>query len=468
MRRAIAATIMGGLVLGGVEATPSFAATSGTSTMKTVVYDGYEFQVPARWPVYRLDEHPQTCVRYDVHAVYLGQPGPNMRCAAGLIGRTETVSFIPGAVGTAGAGARRPGEAAQAGSTDLQRLPAVHGVIMQNAVIDELSVALGPGALGATVLGTYATDPALIEQVLNTVRQAPGGVPQPVVPQGAPATSTSWRGLPSHWPEQVVTTPPAPKPPQPTKRKLVHPVGGFDTCTAPSLTTMHAWRSNYAVVGAYLGGADAACAFGNLSASWVQTVTKISWGILPIYVGPQAPCWSGGGVKINGHKAAAEGKAAGADAVNQARSFDIRPGAPIYYDMEGYNGGASCTAAVLGFLSAWDQKVAAAGYVTGMYSSQDSGITDIESAAVARNPGFTPPNAIWIALWDKRPTLSDGSLVWPLSARAKQYAGNVNATYKGITLTVDKDIVGGPVARLLTRPMHLHRQGTAVPAIWFA
>ncbi len=46
--------------------------------MKTVVYGGYQFQVPASWPVYRLDEHPQTCVRYDVHAVYLGKPGPDM------------------------------------------------------------------------------------------------------------------------------------------------------------------------------------------------------------------------------------------------------------------------------------------------------------------------------------------------------------------------------------------------------
>ncbi|HXT90542.1 MAG TPA: glycoside hydrolase domain-containing protein [Trebonia sp.] len=446
--------------------------------MKTVVYQGYEFQVPASWPVYRLDEHPQTCVRYDIHAVYLGKPGPNMRCAAGLIGRTETVSFIPGEAGAAGTGARRPGQAAQAGRTDLQRLPAVHGIILQDAVTDELSVTLGPGALGATVLGTYATDPALIERVLNTLRRAPAGVPQTtqtagapaqpgtsrgtrqraqlsaepgrVVPQGAPATSTSWRGLPAHWPVQIVKSPPVARPPQPPKPKPVRPLGGFDTCTAPSLTTMHAWRSNYAVVGAYLGGADAACAFGNLSASWVQKVTKTGWGILPIYVGPQAPCWSGGGVKINGGKAAAQGKAAGADAVNQARSFGIRTGSPIYYDMEAYAGGSSCTAAVLGFLSAWDRKVAAAGYVTGVYSSQDSGITDIESAAVAGKPGFTPPDAIWIALWDGKPTLKDGRLVWPLSARAKQYAGNVNATVKGITLTVDKDIVGGPVARLLT------------------
>src|SRR6266704_3413815 len=124
MRRAIAAAVMGGLVLGGAVATPSVAAARGegkgpakagqaaaakpradskpatsgktkvpakpkahgkpkapgksATKMKTVVYAGYEFQVPASWPVYRLDEHPQTCVRYDVHAVYLGTPGTGM------------------------------------------------------------------------------------------------------------------------------------------------------------------------------------------------------------------------------------------------------------------------------------------------------------------------------------------------------------------------------------------------------
>src|ERR1700734_720547 len=102
MRRAIVAAVMGGLVLGGAVATPSFAAARSadkvpgkalskaqsaqkkpatskpatskaatskaapkkaattTSAMKTVVYEGYEFQVPAGWPVYRLDEHPRT------------------------------------------------------------------------------------------------------------------------------------------------------------------------------------------------------------------------------------------------------------------------------------------------------------------------------------------------------------------------------------------------------------------------
>ena len=118
MRRAIAATVMGGLLLGGAVATPSVAAVrrarqaQPATAMKTVVYAGYEFQVPASWPVYRLDEHPETCVRYDVHAVYLGTPGQDMRCAAGLVGRTQTVSFIPGKGAATGSGAVRSGHSA--------------------------------------------------------------------------------------------------------------------------------------------------------------------------------------------------------------------------------------------------------------------------------------------------------------------------------------------------------------------
>jgi hypothetical protein len=223
-------------------------------------------------------------------------------------------------------------------------------------------------------------------------------------------------------------------------------VGGFDTCTAPSLATMGAWHSDYSDAGVYIGGVNSACAYGNLSASWVRTVTGTGWGLLPTYVGPQAPCWGGSGVLIDPGSAAAEGTAAAADAISDARASDIGAGSPIYYDMEAYVGATSCTNAVLQFLGAWDRQVAAAGYVTGAYSSQDSGISDMQMAAAEHIAGFTPPDAIWIALWDNKATLSDGNLVWPLSDRAKQYAGNVTETVDGITLDIDKDIVGGPVA----------------------
>ena len=195
MRRAIAVAVMGGLVLAGAVATPSLAAAhqaappakprdagkpkaagQPATVMKTVVYGGYQFQVPASWPVYRLDEHPQTCVRYDVHAVYLGKPGPDMRCAAGLVGQTETVSFIPGpgtAAGAAG-GFRHPAAPEAAGGTELRRLTAVHGTMTESTVKHKLQVTLGAPP-GATVVGTYGTDPAVAEQVLKTLHLAPAG-----------------------------------------------------------------------------------------------------------------------------------------------------------------------------------------------------------------------------------------------------------------------------------------------------
>jgi hypothetical protein len=462
--------------------------------MKTVAYAGYEFQVPASWPVYRLDEHPQTCVRYDVHAVYLGTPGTDMRCAAGLVGRTQTVSLIPGQGAAAGAGAEPPGHASQPqapGSTVLQRLSAVHGTITQNAVNHELKVTLRSAAPDATVLGTYGKDPAVVEQVFNTLRLAPAGTAStvqsastqpaetqatsqrarlsarraPLAPQRAPAaassaspassartapkpTYTSWHGVPAGWPVQVVQPPTPPKPsPTPTPAPA-HPVSGFDTCTAPSASTMHTWRSHYAAVGVYIGGANAACAGGNLTSGWVKTVTSMGWGLLPTYVGPQAPCWGARGALINPASAAAQGMAAAADAAGDARSIGLPAGSPIYYDMEAYNGGTSCINAVLTFLGAWDRQVQAAGYVTGVYSSQDSGIVDMQAGAVKKTPGFTPPQAIWIALWDNIASLNDGTLTWPIAARSKQYSGNVNATVGGITLNIDRDFVGGPLARL--------------------
>ncbi|MDX6343970.1 MAG: hypothetical protein QOH87_4108, partial [Trebonia sp.] len=320
MRRAIAATVIGGLVLGGAVATPSVAAARGAvkapgkahsaapakprasskaapgkaasskpatrkaasgkaasgkaasrkaasgkaaPAMKTVAYEGYDFQVPASWPVYRLDKHPQTCVRYDVHAVYLGTPGPDMRCTAGLVGRTQTVSLIPGQGARASAGAASPGRSAtpgEAGGTVLQRLSAVHGTVTQNAVKHELKVALGTATPGATVLGTYGTDPAVVEQVFNTLRLAPAGtVPtaqsasapsqpggttrgtgrraelsalraplapprasaatapaSPASPAPAPKpTYSSWPGVPNNWPVQIVQPSSPPPPPSP-------------------------------------------------------------------------------------------------------------------------------------------------------------------------------------------------------------------------------------------------------------
>ncbi len=102
---------------------------------------------------------------------------------------------------------------------------------------------------------------------------------------------------------------------------------------------------------------------------------------------------------------------------------------------------------MLAFLGAWTRQLNARGYVSGVYSSRDSGIADMQAAAAAKLAGFTRPQAIWIALWDGRGTLDAGSLLWPLTARDKQYLGPRDVTIGGVTLNIDTDLVGGPTAR---------------------
>jgi hypothetical protein len=74
---------------------PTPPTTSGPNTAHKVTDGGLQFGVPAGWPVYTLATDPTRCVRQDVHAVYLGQEGPNPSCPARLVGHTETVHVEP-------------------------------------------------------------------------------------------------------------------------------------------------------------------------------------------------------------------------------------------------------------------------------------------------------------------------------------------------------------------------------------
>jgi len=66
---------------------------------------------------------------------------------------------------------------------------------------------------------------------------------------------------------------------------------GFDACGAPSLEAMEAWlASPYRAIGIYLGGSNRACPDGNLTPAWVNSVRAGGWNLLPLWVGPQAPC----------------------------------------------------------------------------------------------------------------------------------------------------------------------------------
>jgi hypothetical protein len=246
------------------------------------------------------------------------------------------------------------------------------------------------------------------------------------------------------------------KPAMAAERSLV----GFDTCQAPSLRTMQAWRAKFSVAGIYIGGENRACGYGNLSRGWVQSVKAMGWSLLPNYVGPQPPCDSFQG-RINPKNAAAQGRSAANWAIANAKTLGIGKGSPVYYDMEAYNNTKGrCVTAVLVFLDAWTRQLDAKGYVSGVYSSADAAIVDLETTSRIDGHRLVKPKCVWIALWDHRKNMiapaSAARTPWPSGDRSKQYAGPHWVKVDGIKLKVDADLVNGPVVRDRP-PAHLDR-----------
>jgi hypothetical protein len=228
-------------------------------------------------------------------------------------------------------------------------------------------------------------------------------------------------------------------------------MAGFDTCTAPPLRTMRAWRARFSATAIYLGGEMMACGYGNLSAAWIQQAEAMGWSLLPIYVGLQAPCTKFSG-KIKRKRAAAQGAAAADQAVLDAQAFGLEKRTPIYYDMEAYkNNNTGCKTAVLTFLDAWTRQLKALGYVSGVYSSASAAIADLQSNTTIAGHSLAEPQAIWFALWDNGTNMTGSpymsSAVWPVTSRSKQYAGNRTVKVGGISLSIDADWVASAVAR---------------------
>ena len=223
---------------------------------------------------------------------------------------------------------------------------------------------------------------------------------------------------------------------------------GFESCNAPSISTLTAWAASpYQALGIYIGGVNRACKNANLSSSWVTTTRSLGWSLLPLYVGLQAPCVSESGLaKISQTlaTAAAQGKAAADDAVAQASAVGLPGGSPIYLDVEGYaTNNASCTKAVQSFVGGWVNELRPLGYLAGVYGSAASTIRDVAAL------GAGIPDAVWIANWNGvegvfgDPHVSDS--LWAAHQRVHQYKGGHNETWGGVTLNIDNDYADGPV-----------------------
>jgi hypothetical protein len=222
---------------------------------------------------------------------------------------------------------------------------------------------------------------------------------------------------------------------------------GFDACSAPSLPTIAAWaQSPYRSLGIYIGGINRACSQPNLNPTWIRDVLAAGWSLVPIYVGLQAPC-SGFSNSIDPNQADAEGQAAADDAALQASLLGIAPANPIYLDMEGYNTGVpGCSQGVLAFLNRWTAELHAKGYVSGVYGSSASTMSDLVQNY--SDPVFNSPDEIWFANWSCCPHLVYGDPYvpdadWSPHRRLHQYFGGHNETWGGVTINIDSDYSDG-------------------------
>jgi len=143
------------------------SSTVDASGLRTVTYQGVQFDVPADWPVHDLAADPTACVRFDVHAVYLGHPGADMACPAGIVGRTDAVLVEPTE------GSDHGGADTGAASADVSALTA-DGLEVQvasdGAAVSE--VAADVPSAGVSVTLTYLDSDATAQQILQSFRAA--------------------------------------------------------------------------------------------------------------------------------------------------------------------------------------------------------------------------------------------------------------------------------------------------------
>ncbi|GAA1958018.1 DUF1906 domain-containing protein [Catenulispora subtropica] len=367
----------------------AFAAAASRPAVRSVTFAGSSVRVPADWPVFDLAAAPHTCMRYDRHAVYLGDPGPDQDCPAVAVGRTETVRIASDGTVSRTHGERTSAEAgsgggdahahadADADATDQvpQPIPKTHARRPRR----KLEPAAVYAGLGFDTCAAPSTD----------VMQA--------------------------WAKS-----------SPYHATGVY-IGGVDrACPDGNLTPDWLRRvsgQGWKFFPIYVGR-QAPC--------W-----KDPGGGHPALI-ERARRWT-------------QGVEAADDAADRAGHFGIAQGSPIYFDMEYYpRDNPACTEDVQAFLSAWTDQLHNRGFISGIYSSSGGAIADM--ALVYDSGAAYRADVAWFAHWDKKPRLfGDPTLndrYWPGHRRIKQYVGSRNETYGGKRLNIDLNVLDAPVAAL--------------------
>jgi hypothetical protein len=233
---------------------------------------------------------------------------------------------------------------------------------------------------------------------------------------------------------------------------------GFDKCEAAPLNQMQTWwdSSPYMATNLYIGGSARACANTLLSASYLRQLSAQGWKFIPTWVGPQAACtsyrsrmsWDPATAYQQGRN---EASAALAVAKNLGLTYADGSGTVIYYDLEAYTNDTACRTAAKWFMAGWVERMHEADSVAGVYGSPcTSYLSDFQTIS-------NVPDAIWAAQWllpaQYRTNVSVFGLacglsdsMWANNQRLRQYSGDHNETWGGVTFNIDSNVLDGPLA----------------------
>lgn len=229
---------------------------------------------------------------------------------------------------------------------------------------------------------------------------------------------------------------------------------GFDRgmviCPAGTncINDMQTWWtfSPYFDTGIYLPNAENLKHDDNLTPSWVAAIQQQGWGLMPLWVGLQAPCAKTPGYKpFSSDPATAQSQGSSdADlAANSMASLGLS-NTIVYLDIENYDTtNTSCRAAVRAFLTGWVTELHADGFpFAGVYGNPDPAGLDFSQVS-------PQPDDVWIAKGDNRVTIwglqtkGDANLsdsLWIADQRIHQYRINHSETYGGVSAIIDDDI----------------------------
>jgi hypothetical protein len=413
----IMASVAAAVVASVIAPMPSGAASADE---RTVSYRGYRVTVPANWLVVDLAADPHACVRFDRPAVYLGHPGDEPWCPTDLVGRTAGLIIEPVDARTADRVTADTAVTAK-GRASTDRLVSRD---------DAIQVLVRDAGVLVTAAHSRETESA-VRAILASATIGRDATPVDADAVRAAATSAA---------APLAAAPLAAAGPQPG----TYTGRGFDTCTAPSQSTMNTWRNSspYRAVGVYISGASRSCAQPNLTATWVTNQTNNGWRLIPIELDNQAPCGTRTPkMSYDPATARSQGASRATSAVNAARALGIPAGSAIYNDIEHYPSNEACRAAVLSYLSGWTERLHALGYLSGMYSSGSSGVLDLCNAY--NDTRYTRVDHLFFAWWNGAADTDAGSYCpdayYADRQRIHQYTGDTYETWGGVRIYIDRD-----------------------------